>query len=372
LSLLRKAAIVAASSGAWLLASSADGFATEAASFGNFVPGSTTGATIAAAPPPGLYLTNTTFYVPMASGTGNFSCGAGCKTRYNAAGDSPTLTWGSGWQFLGATYYPTIQISAYQVAATSTPYPAGGGFGQSPVYGFDINQQIANIYFNPVNFSWDLGRGLFVAAGLGFVAPTGNSYGGSPLPDYWTIRPHAAVSYLGEGYNLTASFIYDINTASRGNTGLYQLIARNPATSPALVTLLDTVNPGAGYTSGDNLYLDWTATKKFGKWEVGPVGFVRYQVTDDSPGGRNPATGSAWTCAQLTAAKLPSCGKDVNLGAGLLIGYDFGPIDVKFIYTNSFYNQDTVGANTGSMFFLKSSFRLWAPDESAKTALVTK
>src|SRR5258708_6103827 len=112
----------------------------------------------------------------------------------------------------------------------------------------------------------------------------------------------------GTGWNLTVSALYDINTASEGRTGLYQVIARNPATAPAFAALLTgPANPGRGYTSGNYLYVDWTATKKFGSWEVGPVGFFKFQTTDDSPGGINPATSPASTCAQLTAARLPRC-----------------------------------------------------------------
>jgi hypothetical protein len=91
--------------------------------------------------------------------------------------------------------------------------------------------------------------------------------------------------------------------------------------------------------------------QKFGGWEIGPLAFFKFQTIDNSPGGINPATGLAWTCAQLAIAKLPTCGKDVNIGAGLLIGYDFGPVELKFIYANAFYSGDTVGSNTGSEFF---------------------
>jgi outer membrane putative beta-barrel porin/alpha-amylase len=249
----------------------------------------------------------------MASGNGNADCGPGCKERYNAVGTTVNLTWGTGWKFLGADYYPTIQTGGYQATATTTPYPPGGGVLASPIYNNVFDHEINNIYFNPLNLSWNLGRGLYVAAGLGFVAPTGSTYAGSLVPDYWTVRPHAAVSYLGEGWNLTVSALYDINTASAGRTGLYQVIARNPATAPAVVALFTgPANPGRGYTSGNYLYVDWTATHKFGSWEFRPVGFFKFQTTDDAPGGINPATGSAWTCTQLTLARLPTCGKDVN------------------------------------------------------------
>ncbi|OMI06260.1 hypothetical protein BSN85_22555 [Bradyrhizobium brasilense] len=338
--------------------------ATEPGNFGNFLAGSTMGATVATAPPPGLYFTNTFTYIPMASGNGNSSCGDGCKSRYNAAIDSVNLTWGTGLQFLGGDYFPTIQQTGYQASATSLPYPAGGGPGLSPVYSNILDFEIGNTYINPLNFSWKFDGAYYFAAGLGFVVPSGTTFAGSLVPDYWTIRPHWAFSYLGDGWNLTASFVYDINTASRGNTGLYQIIARNPATLPATsLFLTGTANPGRGYTTGNYLYLDWTATKKFGKWEVGPVGFFKYQTTDDVPGGINPATSAAWTCQELRNAKLPTCGKDVNIGVGLLVGYNFGPVDMKLIYANGFYSRDAINAPTGSTIFLKTSFRIWAPDE---------
>ena len=81
------------------------------------------------------------------------------------------------------------------------------------------------------------------------------------------------IERLLRGY-LKLSALYDINTASTGNTGLYQVIARNPATAPAVATLLGGPgSPGNGYTSGNYLYVDWTATKKFGKWEFGAVAY---------------------------------------------------------------------------------------------------
>jgi hypothetical protein len=249
----------------------------------------------------------TSFYIPMASGNGNADCGLGCKERYNAVGTTVNLTWGSGWKFLRADYYPTIQTGGYQATATTTPYPPGGGVLQSPIYNNVFDHEINNIYFNPLNFSWNLGKGLYVAAGLGFVAPTGSTYAGSLVPDYWTIRPHAAVSYLGEGWNLTVSALYDINTASEGN----RVSTRDRAQSRD-------APGGCGsfqrpHKPGERLHERqlplWTATKKFNSWEVGPVGFFKFQTTDDSPGGINPATGSAWTCTQLTIAKLPTCGR---------------------------------------------------------------
>ena len=47
---------------------------------------------------------------------------------------------------------------------------------------------------------------------------------------------------------------------------------------------------------------------------------------------------------------------------------------MKLIYMNGFYSRDSIDAPTGSTIVLKTSFRLWAPDEapSPKKALYTK
>jgi hypothetical protein len=42
--------------------------ASEPANLGNFLPGNTMGAPIAAAPPPGLFFASTAFYIPMVQG----------------------------------------------------------------------------------------------------------------------------------------------------------------------------------------------------------------------------------------------------------------------------------------------------------------
>src|SRR5882757_1435615 len=81
-----KVAFFGAIAGSALLAGLGQALATEPANLGNFLPGNTMGAPIAAAPPPGLWFASTAFYIPMASGNGNADCGPGCKERYNAVG----------------------------------------------------------------------------------------------------------------------------------------------------------------------------------------------------------------------------------------------------------------------------------------------
>src|ERR1700752_2010795 len=94
-----RAGFFGAIAGSALLVGLARAEASEPANLGNFLPGNTMGAPIAAAPPPGLWFAATSFYIPMASGNGNTNCGPGCKERYNAVGGTVHLTWGTGLKF---------------------------------------------------------------------------------------------------------------------------------------------------------------------------------------------------------------------------------------------------------------------------------
>jgi hypothetical protein len=49
--------------------------------------------------------------------------------------------------------------------------------------------------------------------------------------------------------------------------------------------------------------------------------------------------------------EIATCRKDVNIGAGLLIGYNFVPVDMKFIQPNAFYSRDIVGLTPAQSFF---------------------
>ena len=129
------------------------------------------------------------------------------------------------------------------------------------------NYTTANTFFNPITLSWNLGVcGWFVSAAFNFVAPDGTKSTAAdttPNPDYWTLEPAFAVSYLANNWNITGNFFYDINTKMTGT-----------CCSGAL---------GAGVTSG-NLFPPATCTPcmGFGKWSIGPVGNFEFQTTSDT------------------------------------------------------------------------------------------
>jgi hypothetical protein len=109
-----------------------------------------------------------------------------------------------------------------------------------------------------------------------------------------TYRFGIAGSYTGDGWNLTANLtanIYDspgrfdgVNTIGFGNT-------RGP------------------FIVSDALNIDLTATKKFGKFEIGAIGYGTYNF-DTGP---------------LSAA----VGNRGNFSLGGLVGYDFGPVTAQ-------------------------------------------
>jgi hypothetical protein len=306
--------------------------AHEPGDFGQYIRGFTIGDPLGALPPPGLYFENTTLYVPGAPGFGQVG---GFKA--NALLDAPTFLWSSGYQFLGATYSAALSQPFYQVDV----YPSGLG---PPSTGGTLFKDMHNTWVNPATLSWNFKNGWFASVGFDFYIPDGSHYTGTLTPDYWSVQPHASASYLADGWDLTATFLYDIHTASGGTSGSF-------AGTP--VAFL-----GNGYLSGDQAYLDLTATKKFGKWEIGPVGYFKWQTTADRPGG-------GFSCATMAAISGLTCGRETDFAVGALVGYDFGPVNLKVSFTDSYYTKDDFG---GLFVWTKLSFRLWGPDPPSPSA----
>jgi hypothetical protein len=161
---------------------------------------------------------------------------------------------------------------------------------------------------------------------------------------YWTALPIVIVSYLKDGWNLSAAIYDEIHTR----------------------------NTISQYTTGNILHADFTATKTFGKWKVGPVAYYYGQVTNDSCG---------VGCAYATGTSLNA--QRFNVWAvGALVGYDFGPAQLQVWATQEVSakasNPATVAA-TGSDFSVVAqgltvlgslSYRLWAPDDAAQPSSI--
>ena len=282
-------------------------------------PGILIGAS-AGVPPPGLYMFDQVFtYQAKIAGPATSGLGAPhVSVDVNATG----LLFVPGWSFLGATYDAVI-VQPLVASSISNP----------------INAQavgVYNTYFVPVELSWKLGdSGFAVKTGLGIWSPTGNISGPAGLSNvtlpYWTFQPELILSYLKDGWNLSAAIYEEFHTA----------------------------NSVTGYRTGDVLHADFTATKTIGKWTIGPVAYYVGQVSNDQS--------SAFYGNALGTQRY-----DV-WAVGGLVGYDFGSVSLNVWATQEISARAsgaTVGAfdpssiTRGFTALASINFRLWSPEEA--------
>ena len=123
-----------------------------------------------------------------------------------------------------------------------------------------------NDFYNPfvaVGEFWDLGHGFYVANFVGTYLPIDNALG----QNYWTPNDRFAFGYTADGWDLTSHTTFGFRT-------------NDITTNFGGATLI------AGTHGHDYINEDLTATKKLGKWEVGPVAFGSWDIGGSNiPGG---------------------------------------------------------------------------------------
>jgi hypothetical protein len=291
-------------------------------------PGIVIGAA-AEAPPPGLYgFDQLLTYQAHLVGPGTPLNANGAPTRVTGDTLAQGFVWVPGLKVLGATY---DAVAVFQVISATVGPP--------------INFDATGLHnaFTAQELSWKLGEsGVFVKAGFGAYLPTGNLQGPTGLQNignpWWTFQPNLVVSYLKDGWNLTANVFDEINTE----------------------------NVRTKYLSGDILHAEFTATKTIGKWTLGPVAYYSGQITDDrsSPfyrGAINVNRYNLWA-------------------AGGLVGYDFGRVSLSVWAMQEFSANasggtagppgiDTATISKGFSVIGQINYRIWAPDQpSSRTA----
>ncbi len=321
-------------------------------------PGVFIGAS-AGVPPPGIYMFNQVFTY-QSNVVGPLTNVTGGKPGVQAAVDVQGFLFVPGWTFLGATYDALI-VQPFGMVSIGQP------LSLNPQQ-LDMFSGVHNTYFVPVELSWKLGTsGFAFKTGLGIYAPTGTIQGatgaGCLAPNavgcngfanfgnkYWTFQPEAIISYLANGWNLSAAFYAEFNTANQPDN----------------------------YTQGDVFHADFTATKTFGKWTVGPVAYYVAQVSDDScPIG---------VCTAAHPLGIVGNTQRFQLWAvGGLVEYNFGPASLSVWATQEVFShasggqlpaalggEDLSNITRGSTIFATLSYRLWAPEEPAKAPMFHK
>jgi hypothetical protein len=223
-------------------------------------PGETIGIAAGAPLPPGFYFVNTADW--------------GCRntTPTTCVGvDIPVLAWATPWHILGGRLQFLLATPVVEVGVHNTNYLYG-------IYNPYLAGQLA----------WDLGNGFgfSYALGLYFGVRSDVAF------DSTSLNQRFALSYTANGWNLTGNLIWGIH-----NHGVTR-----------------TVNPNF-------INLDLTATKKFGKWEIGPVAYYSTDLNHPFPG-----------YAQQS-----------QFAIGGLIGYDFGPLVLQAYFTGDIWERNYGG-----------------------------
>jgi hypothetical protein len=178
---------------------------------------------------------------------------------------------------------------------------------------------------------WNLGGGWGVSIHAGAWLPSTQTI---PLllgRNYTAFQGAAAVSYVANGWNLSATGIY-------GSGGGEQSVVL-PVFGALTAQQAEWVN------------LDLTATKHFGKFEVGAVGYGSWDLT-------NSGTVTCYLAGGTLASAHPC--KQSQFAVGGLVGYNFGAFLVQAKLTRDVAETNYRGEETrGNVTFVT---RLWNPE----------
>ena len=280
-----------AAAGAFALA------ATTSAAFAGITkqPGETAGLASGAPLPEGVYFVDT-----LSWGVQRLP-GEDRKLLVNV----PVIAWSTPWSLFGGN----IQIiGALPSIHLDAPGPGADAYG---LYNPFLSGRVA----------WDLGGGFSFSYLSGFYFNAGDK---DVRVRATTWRQDFAASYTADGWNLTANLTWGITFDS---------------------------DRAIGKTS-NGLGLDLTATKTFGKWEIGAVGYGSTEY--DLPNGQTQKT--------------------KQFAVGPLVGYNFGPVILQAYLTRDVYARNTGGPSNRekeTRAWGRIIIPLWTPETPA-APLVTK
>jgi hypothetical protein len=280
-----------------------------------FMPGVDIGLPTAALPPAGLYLTAGFQYFNIFPKNGSGQGVSVALHDYN--GDAQLLFVPQMPEILGATYGAAVVLPFRGLQAVAP----GGTFN---------NVGMENTVISPLNLSWDLRHGFFVALGFNFYPADGSYRAIDPIHvsrNYASFEPNVSLSYVDKDWLLSGHLLYDVNT-------------RNNATQ---------------YLSGDVLVFDFTAMRKFGAIRFGVGGSYEQQVSDDRING-----------VVVPASPANSLGNHgALLGIGPTAAYLVGPATFSGTVLFEPYARNQP---QGVRSYLSVSVPLWQPEKPAAIA----
>ncbi|WP_232629050.1 transporter [Methylobacterium sp. Leaf118] len=229
-------------------------------------PGQTIGLPVGAQLPVGLYFVNTS----------SFGLRETLPRDSESNVNLPTFAWATPWNVLNARLQFFVTQPVVASSVQRAPYQSG------------IGQTLL-----AAQLAWDLGHDVGVSYLFGGYLPIETRF----LTQSASLSHRFAVSYTGNDWNITANLLYGLFLETRSPSG--------------------TLYP-------DYLNLDLTVTKKFGKWQVGPVAFA----STDLPTG--------------VAGYRPQG----QIAVGGLVGYNFGPVNLQAYVTRDVVERNYGGRET--------------------------
>ncbi|PRZ55996.1 hypothetical protein BX589_102197 [Paraburkholderia fungorum] len=282
-------------------------YATEL--WANTLPALNEGLASGALPPTGLYGIYDSYWASFRV-YGNSS--KSTSESVDALIQVPTLLWVPGNKIFGGRYAAAI---ALPFDYTNVKAPGVAALSDNGHWG------TFNTVLAPVMISWQLPHDLSLRTDLAVAfddasstpghPPTG---GGAPSGNgFWSLEPDVGISWLHDGWNVSAGMQYAYNFKD-GKTQ---------------------------YTSGQQLSGTYTLTKTMGKWTLGVGAYSINQISADSGSGALAAG-----CASRRGCRIEA------YGAGPIVGYQFGGLNVLLNYTASIYTRNYLGGNIFNVRFI--------------------
>lgn len=250
------------------------------------LPGVTVGLPVGWQIPPGLYL----------NVTSSFGMRSTLPRDNQGNNNLLVLNWSTPWTVLGGQLRLIQSLPINAVSQQAAPWQSG------------IAQPLTT-----AQIAWKIGDNLGVSYFLGGFWPTDTRFSVQEA----SIAQRFAISYVGDGLNLTANLHYGTMLQYFSPVGTLP-----PSTRPTQAFFSDYMN------------LDLTATKRFGQWQLGPVAF-----------------GST----DLPVQGRPSFRPLGQIAVGGLVGYNFGAFTLQAILTRDVIQRNYGGEET------RAWLRLLAP-----------
>jgi len=259
------------------------------------------GLAAGAVPPKGVYFVDDNYYASFRMYDGS---GKSTPTRLDVFVDVPIVLWNTGLKVFGGDFAVAAAQPFDYTNVIATGLPSS-----------NAHWGTFNTVLIPAIVSWALPSDFHVKGSLGINLDDASSSPSKPPANGGagagnagtTFEPGLGISWLHDGWNISAQFLYD--TTTKDNHTNYQ--------------------------SGDQFSGDYTISKAFGKWSFGVGGYSTNQLEKDTVNGKDAAGTTRLT-----------------YGVGPVASYTFGGIIVQAQYDYNITTHNDFGGDVFNVRFV--------------------